>query len=660
MVIIMPIEFVSTNPLEKIQSNPQNTEEIKLKNNNFILPNGKQYFISKFKIDGKEIEVSKLSSEQLQSIALIADKLFKSVSSLNLKRNDLNSIGIMATPNKTTAVTVNYKDSTDTQSVKEEKVNRLIHQEFKKKFPSCLAENIQRVKTTQTIAQHQIQFSSAYGDGQELDGMPGNEEPLTKTSARLIGPKTLPSEQVITHTYSIDGQDYATQYITRDTTVDQTIEFCKNMISHLRVKLEKASEEDKTKIMSKLRLYENSLNNAKKFRENEDWLSSDYFRGQIRESGFAQATESYVSAPVNMRYQELQVDGKKEVGFYRVGIMSDMRNGFYSLSDLKSFKNEPKKVNDLIQNLSKKLNSKLTNDQRVSIENALNNLKIMRGSPSYIDIVYQERKMMIEQQMVQLIAGQVRQNPQKVLEAFEAGNSFDLVHVALLNQRKSEMGSTGWVHDERVEMEDMQEIFAEFNGKKLCFNGTGPLIDGDMVYLPYQIKASEIVTIPLATAFFNTSVQGNTHNNKTQLKINTQQLRQLLISHPHLFDKFPEIKKSLLEDSSTSYTLAEELIMVLLSSKTFCVSLGCLSAKDRTGLVAERLMLRHLHPHLPSKRKHDFDKSIFDPNGPAVRVVTDNTPKFKVLKVNPRASLPQGFNFLDRIKMVYSLLKASF
>lgn len=673
---------ISTQP-ELLRESSQEMP-VSIKDGQLVLPNGLSYVVSTLKVGGREIDVSQpLNQVQLNAIQTFANDFFNRLSHVDLTKENLQSIVIKTTPQSQATVKAHFQGEAE-QTEQLEAQTPATTQEFHKAFPltttsqSTLPVEQQRINPSlthsrptptdnelhlvQSVAQQRLPVvnNQAYEEDDELTGSRGEEEPLTRSHSRLLGPNDRSNDPTISHSYTIDGEEMGYQEIERISTVPQTIKFAKEMLAHLKDKLpHQANSHERALIESDIRYYEQALQSAEAYAAKSDWVNSNYFRDHIKTAGsFDQAIRSYVPAAVNMRYQSLEIKGKQAVGFVRVGIMSDMRNGWYSLTDLKAMQKDPELIEEKLQSLEKGLSS-LHGNQLESALYAINQLKLMKNSRPYLDKVIHDRKRVLQQQMIQLVSEQVARNPEKVKQALQSNGSFDIVHVSLLNQKSNSQDRTGWVHDERVEMQDMQEIFHEFRDKKLVFDGRGPLIDGDAIYLPQAFgDGGETSEVKLNTFFFNSSVQGNTENDGTQLHINQEEMSYLLKAHPDLFDGFPEIRDAILQGKQTSYEVAEKFIKTLLDSKRLCLSLGCLSAKDRTGFVAERLMLAYLRPYLPPENAHDFDKKIFDSDGPAVRVVAENTPSFRVLKVNPFATLP-GFNILDKIKMVANLAFAT-
>jgi hypothetical protein len=648
---------------------------VDIKNGQLTLPNGQTYRVTKLKIKGEEIDLGKnpLTNEQLKAVQQFANALFKKLedtqfSNLNLKHANLKSLTLKTESNHSTSITTTRED----QSTKQENITDLssmpgIIQEFHKAFfknipkpnlpspPSSQSPNISpkpdptKIDPSEMseIEEDLLTESDELNEDSDIEK---EDTPLTQHQATEIPHKILENRKdIILHPYEVNGKAIATQKVTRIDTVNKLISFLENMLKVAKEKQDagKGSDEEIT-------YYEKALENAKAQSPKGNWLGSNYFRDHIKDSpSFDEAIKSYVSAPINMRYQELQeVDGTKKTGFCRVGIMSDMRNGWFSLKDLENMQKDPQLKDQYIKDIEQKA-TKLTGNQLQSAKYAIQQLK-----QSFIAQLITERTRVIEQQMIQLVSEQVSRNPEKVKEALTTSGTFDLVHVSLLNQKKNKLDKTGWVHDERVEMEDMAEIFKKFKGKQIVFvdNEQTPLINENTLYLslPYEMteedkKNSSPAVLTLNTYFFNTSVQGNIDNTETQLSINQA-------GRDHLIADYPGFKESLEQLSivkQTGYQVAEDLLMDLLSNPKLAVSLGCLSAKDRTGFVAERLMIRNLPEH-----QEKFAKKIFDPEGAAVRIVAENTPHFQVLKVNPMAELP-GYSSIDKVSILANLAFAT-
>ncbi|WP_068471463.1 hypothetical protein [Candidatus Protochlamydia phocaeensis] len=698
----LPISDSTLSPSHPVISSDapaleQPHKQVEIKNGQLILPNGGSYQVSKLVIGGKQVDLTKgLSESQLKAIQTFTNQLFKQLNELNLKSRDLQTLTFKAKQENMAEVTAKYSQESKTQAVNVKPFQSQL-ETIKQQFGSA----VQKTEREESLSTEGPPPSSLLHEptpdkanrigvpvikaerteeeeGEEDISLPyeivvtGLPENPSLPHSHLIGEKDPTQSSQISHAYEIDGKVIAEQTITRTNTIDQDILFCQKMIKHLTAKLEESNppltEPERQKVQNDLDYYEQAMQRAQNYRtQGKDWIGSNGFRDLIAHSlSFNDAARAYISAPVNMRYQELDIEGERKVGFYRIGIMSDMRNGWVSLTDLKAMKDQPEKVQAKIKEIQEYIlhpkgkSTPLSGNKLESALHALYELQTIANHPAYLDKVIEERRRAIEQQMIQLIEGQISQNPDKALEALNAGRTFDLVHVSLLNQNKVDLDKTGWMHNERVEMEDMKEIFDDFKGKKLVFDGKGPFIDGDTIHLSHQFEGQGMGTkeVALNTFFFNISVQGNVQNKGAQLSINTEQLNHLLEAHPHILDQYPEIKEAILKGKETGYDLAEDFLFALLQDKSLCASLGCLSAKDRTGFISERLMLRMMQPHLPNpKGRNPFEKDIFKPDSPAVKVVSENTPHYQILKVNPTSKL-RGYNIWNKLGIATDLFFA--
>lgn len=488
---------------------------------------------------------------------------------------------------------------------------------------------------------------------------------------------------------------------------------------------------------------------------NKGWLDSEYWRSAIRElNDFDSAVQAYISAPINMRYHFFTRPDGRTVGMMRLGIISDMRNGWYSLQDLKDMQGASalkrdeiiaKRIGVLAKDLNKVLgffDSVKKNDDESSLAYAARLLDVIQEklnglgkfpdlkeidkvklplqsiryglkrlieigtNPSYLEAAIEDRRRVLSEQMLQLVAAQVIRHPECIREGI-----FKMAHVAFLNQKKHEMAN-GWMHDEAVEMSDMAAIFEEFNNKRIEFKEglRGPYIDSDtgVIYLPSENVSRNLVRsiweegITLNTYFLNFCVQGDTENKDIQRKINQAGLSKLMRDHdakrfPELHNTFLETQKELIardpnpaknrafypelgrlekipKKQKSEYRVAEDVLVQLADQEQqgnplIAVSGGCLSAKDRTGIECARFVQRFLEKSAKSEfvRRHrnadaevrkiheerlndtleSFGSAILDPEMPAARVVFKNT-GVKGLKVDPRRYADVGVGWGTR------------
>lgn len=459
----------------------------------------------------------------------------------------------------------------------------------------------------------------------------------------------------------------------------------------------------------------------------KEWLDSDYWRGTIRETNdYYDAAEGYISAPINMRYHSYTTPGANQqtVGMMRCGVISDMRNGWFSLRDLKEieggkdanevlaeklkqmaedFKNDvvsegarfyqkkmtkretellekiqslskddPEVVNlakefqSIIQNRLQKLqdeSGKFPEMDRLeyklrlqSIHYGLERLIQVADQSGYLQTAIEDRRRVLGDQMLQLVSAQMIRHPEYVQKDADGNPIFKMAHVGFLDRFKHEFVE-GWMHDEAIEMSDMAAIFNEFDGMKIVFdNKKGPSVEYNerCIYLPVpansEIEEGEEVT--LKTYFTNIAVQSSKDikNDGVQKKINDDGLLKLKRDHKNINSLRKELGTGQIELASnqkSGYKKAEDLMVTLLDPNRadgdpkIAVSGGCLSVKDRTGIVCARVVQRFLQNYAydnPSNESEkackEFANSILDWDKPAAAVVFKNT-GIESLKTNP-------------------------
>lgn len=643
-----------------------------------ILPNGKILTLKKLVIDGVEQKIEgSLTEPQVHAIKKMLSQIFSQMNESHVLDPNVKKITIEKSKADQVNVSVKTTEKTTIDEIKSAQITKLftnIAEQFRFSAQP-LPPNLSNSEAISQLASGTLK--SSFEETDELDYPLSEEAPLATIPAVLEGENQIsPATNVIKEEYVLEDGRKATELITRDSTLDRDIAFLESSLKHLNEKLEKQAGaltgKEEAEIGDKIRYFQQELIKSKEYKENnKDWIHSNAFRDIIKDcKSFVKGIEKYIPVPVNMRYHELKVDENKTVGIYRVGVISDMRNGWISLSDLKEMRNNPDfveiKMNEIKKNIQhpkpkgikQKIQAKfgtkpppLTGSQLESARNALIELEwIFEEFKGYktniLDTAIQDRKRALERQMIQLVAGQVEKNEEKIRKAIKDGKSFDLVHVGLLNQKKDDLDKTGWKHNELVELEDMKEIFKEFKGKKIIFDNSGPFIDGNEIHLPNNF-GEEFAgkEVEIDTFFFNLSVQGNIKNEGFQLENNKEQMNEFLKKHP-----FPEKKQAeLLEKingKTSGYPVAEDFLAGLLEQDDCAISTGCLSAKDRTGFICARL-IQHFIGKFFSKLKNPYAKQILNKDKPASRAVGENTPRFRVLKVNPKSKL-RGINPVKR------------
>ncbi len=447
----------------------------------------------------------------------------------------------------------------------------------------------------------------------------------------------------ITYSYENKGVVYGKDVIERNTVIKDLKDSLEKKIKFLKKELADLKSEGKngpdTKVkidhlMHEIKLHENTLKNAQK--TSGEFIGSQFFRDELgtivkqskNQSDYNTRLNSVcLGAPVNFRYQKFE-GGNKNVGFFRVGVMTDLRNGFTHLKELKEIKKELTK-NSSSPILKKKLEELKAKEKNLSSSPTESNAAALLAvryainqlQSENLDNTIEERRHILNNQMLQLVQGQVEKNLKKI-QSDTNQTSLSVTHLGLLNRTTDTVDATGWSHNEAAEMEDMSEIFVEFAGKTLIFDGQGPFIDSDgHIHLAQKIEDSSkgIKRLTLETDFVNISVQGHTKNDGIQAEINKNNMTKLLktaekkvLNNPHNleykqgFTLLSKVAKDL-EQGKSSYKLAEKFSIALLYLDE-PLSIGCLSAKDRTGYVGGRAVLHFVknnimaHPNFKAKQ----------------------------------------------------------
>lgn len=424
------------------------------------------------------------------------------------------------------------------------------------------------------------------------------------------------------------------------------------------------------------------------------WASSDNFRDMIRgnpklnastnSGGVNGAVEEYnkimdqeyysVPLAVNMRSHSCEVltnkDGIRQPSntWLRVGVISDMSNGFVNLKSLKHLQEHlendnlidaTKLRNDMINDIIDKwrtshnngnknvaasagyaltqlgVNSVTLNEWGKAIsEKTLkptmqineNNIKEIKQA---VNQTIKKREDLVAAQFLQMVVAHFENISPEDIE----GGTVKIMHVSLLNHHSKAIDGAGWNHDEENEMQDMADIFNKFDNTKLVCDGKGPFIDLDgNIHLPELKLLSNLKELNLQTLFINQSVQGYTKNDGTVEEINQAAGKKL-----EKFTINAELKtkmNTILNGKETSYISATDMVELGLKAG-FKVSTGCLSAKDRTGFVSASVTRRlMINGNCSISFIANVIRDQLKEKSPAVKVIIDNT-KTKVMKITP-------------------------
>lgn len=420
-------------------------------------------------------------------------------------------------------------------------------------------------------------------------------------------------------------------------------------IHELEVKNHKTPNDIKQIIHLKKHLTELTIKIGKYNSLQYEWANSNYYRDLIRnhnniKTPFRELIQKYFPIPINMRIHSCTVKAaqgnnttveKNEL--VRLGVVSDMRNGFTNLKELKDIVayNDTKKLDKVrarIQQRVDKLDLSDKESRNRVVESANYALAQLTDIES-VKAAIEERRRFLTEQALPLIVEQARNAG---LEKDDV-TLLKILDVRLLNHKTNALDpDTGWCHNEANELLDMAEIFKEFSEKKLICDGSGPFLDenGD-IHLPQSIqsKDGEHKTVELFAAVINHSVQGYTKNTGATRKVNLESLSRIMIRFPT--EDYSDLEKKLMKEN-TGFMSAINLIDLGLKHN-FKTSTGCLSSKDRTGFVCAAWVVLKRMGCFTTEAKRKILRKQLKPKGPAVKVALDNsgTPSLKLTPLLP-------------------------
>lgn len=501
----------------------------------------------------------------------------------------------------------------------------------------------------------------------------------------------------ITQIWSDKAGNSSKEEIKRVDTIDALMKSAQAHIDHYENLLtdQTLKPSEKKEIEKKKEFHEGVLVKCKNSKESGvTWASSDFFRDILRgkeglnseknTEGIKGAiaeyenlmTENYYSSPlaVNMRSQTCEVitvdakvpPEKNSKSWVRVGVMSDMSNGFVNLHSLKELDQTLEKgVNQTANEMRTKMAVEIIEVWTTCKEKGNKNIDASSGfalkqlgfTPEEIEAIasqigkkgsvlvpqidqknfnrvreviqdtVEKRNSIVSQQFLQLVMEQIKNASPKDIE----DGQLKMVHVALMNHNSKNVDGTGWNHNEDNEIRDMAAIFDQFDGKTLIFDEKGPYIDQKgNIHLPKMENLPQR-EITLRSLFINQSVQGYTKNDGTSKELN-EIARGKLIDF-HIEDKQQEKMDKIFNQKKAGYSSAADTIDIFLKSG-FKVSTGCLSAKDRTGFVAALASDRVMRASdFPQSTRNEILKNQLK-KGPGIKVILDNT-RTKIMKVRP-------------------------
>lgn len=303
-------------------------------------------------------------------------------------------------------------------------------------------------------------------------------------------------------------------------------------------------------------------------------------------------------------------------GLLRVGVMSDLTNGATNLEELRKIANGDTelKTNVLTNLQTRKASCKKGSPAEASLQMAIDQINNPSASLT-------KRTERMELMMLQYLSAQAERDVGK-LTSLKTADTWSVVDVRLLSPKKDEIDQeSGWVHNEANQLQDMKAIFEKFSGKTIVLDGKGPYIDDDgKVHLAINADGKELT---LSATVLNISIQGQMENKGLQKDINEQAITALA-SHEKLNDQddWKEMQ-ALLNAGQSNGTVAEKAVTALVKAG-ITVSCGCLSAKDRTGWVVGRTMVKLVADSVPDIRKY-LTKQILNSKSMASQILKDVT-----------------------------------
>lgn len=476
-----------------------------------------------------------------------------------------------------------------------------------------------------------------------------------------------------------DGKgNRATEQATRIETVHNLKLAAQKELSYLKTILPKENDpnkileiKDRIKFLN-LRIKECELSKS-------SWASSNFYRDLLKTYKRTDSSEFkddikayekfindkyYTFAPtVNTVYHSCKNDTKNvSLGAVRIGIISDMSNGYVNLESLKDLRSEVDKNDFMMANAKRnqmareiiqvwkgqKGNPRIEpsigyalkqlgykDDEIVEIRNHLDerenyytNYKLDNEAISKIDETIQKRESHLASQFLELLV----ENLNHLKEADLKDGQVKMLHVSLLNPQSKSVDPTGWNHDEKNEMYDMKAIFDRFDQSELICDGKGPFIDRDgNIHLPPgipHIPYGEGKELTLRSLFVNQCVQGTfslfkpknppTENVGDQKKINEECRKKM--KNMGLENKETD---AIFGAKNTGFKSAVDMIEIA-NDFGFKVSFGCLSAKDRTGF-AGALMSDRVMTDFPKTSRIKFMREQIKKTAIAAKIIHQNT-----------------------------------
>ena len=379
-----------------------------------------------------------------------------------------------------------------------------------------------------------------------------------------------------------------------------------------------------------------------------EWIDTNRARIGLRQV----ADAALPSAPVNMNVQSFTSrDTAHHIQFIRMGAFYAPNDAGYSVDDLKVWLNttpakrevEQAQLNRRAQEYEQLADRTSNREKR---DDHIRRAVCLRKEATILIPERLERRIKYHQayvrdQMMQLVMNHAQLHGDQIQQLAD-GQTWPIFNLSLMNENLDKIDGSGFIHRERVMMEEMAWVFKEFQGKELVFDGKGPYMDSEgNLHMEQDLGGKRLKIQPV---FMNLSVQGSRRIRETQEQINSESIALLLELLPpgDLQERARRLQERL-DHHESSFDLANEFA-VLAHKAGFPISLNCFSGKDRTGaqssfLVDSTALKEAVEATVPqaervNARLSQLSRRLFSKSGVAIHITYRNT-ETRVLKVMP-------------------------
>jgi hypothetical protein len=390
------------------------------------------------------------------------------------------------------------------------------------------------------------------------------------------------------------------------------------------------------------------------------WVSSSALRS-LSEKNEGRVEKFAVIELTNHQVHSLKESSGKEIcRFEQFGALGDNRNAYLSLADLKTAITDENFRNSRLATLRNRYDTEgISKTEKAVLNFALSQLNNPQAG-------YDQKKALLEQQMLLTVYNRLQES---VKAGTMKGDAFHLSHLSLLNPTKHDVDTiSGLLIDEKVLIDDMKNVFDEFNNQAVLFDSEVPYRDEKGIHMPVIFQRREPLT--LHTHFGNVSVQGQSsqEGNKLQKDMNSSVLLEMerdlseRLNVDRSSDELKLLQKKLREmkkaNSVGKYSLQVAADILLIQMRLgWLVSTGCYGNKDRGGILGMLLCRNFLMLQksvakdteaVLKLRDMKFDALLSD--SLAMKAAQHNNATQRALKVYPLADIENPKELLLVIK----------